>query len=76
MRFAPPSKTLLARSEAERSGGRLWCWLQMLHVAVQVCLDRWNLEWTGESLPQGSVSYVIPCRTESGVEIAFALLHF
>lgn len=64
MHFPAPGKNLLIRSESERYGGPLRAWLESLHAVVQHYLERWNLEWTGESLPQGSASYVLPCRTE------------
>lgn len=52
------------RSGVEKYGGQLRSWLEALHAVVQNYLERWNLEWTGESLPQGSASYVLPCRTD------------
>lgn len=64
MQFPAPGKNLLVRSEAESYGGQLRSWLESLHAVVQSYLQRWDLEWTGESLPQGSASYVLPCRTE------------
>jgi hypothetical protein len=29
---------------------------------IQTLLNRWHLEWTGESFKQGYVGYVLPCR--------------
>jgi streptomycin 6-kinase len=40
---------------------------------TQKYLERWHLHWMGESLPQGSVSYVLPCRTESGISVVLKL---
>lgn len=73
MPFPPPSKNLLASAETENALGRLRLWLEALESAAQASLERWNLVWTGEWLPQGAASYVLPCRTETGEPVILKL---
>jgi len=66
MPFPPPSKTLLEQAGEDAPGGQLWSWMRALPETIQRYLNRWQAEWTGESLRQGYLGYVLPCRCQDG----------
>jgi streptomycin 6-kinase len=73
MRFPPPSTVLLQQTAAEAPRRKLWPWVQALPHTIQRCLDRWQLEWTGEPLKQGHFGYVLPCRRQDGTAAVLKL---
>jgi len=66
MAFPSPSITLLKRAVADAHNSHLRTWVQTLPARIQQYLNRWQLEWTGESLTQGYLGYVLPCRRNDG----------
>ena len=66
MPFPSPSSTLLERADAEAPSGQLRSWMRALPETIQRHLNRWQAEWTGESLRQGYLGYVLPCRRQDG----------
>ena len=53
--------------------GQVWSWMQSLPQTIQQCLNRWQIEWTGESLKQGYFSYVLPCRRQDSTSAILKL---
>ena len=51
---------------ADAPGGHRWLWMQALPETIRYYLSRWQVEWTGESLRQGYLGYVLPCRCRDG----------
>ena len=66
MPFPPPSSTLLAQARADALHGQLWLWVQELPKTIRHYLSGWQIKWTGESLRQGYLGYVLPCRCRDG----------
>jgi hypothetical protein len=64
MPFPPPSNTLLEQAGTDTSSNELCSWMRALPNRIRHCLSLWKLEWTGESLKQGYVGYVLPCRCQ------------
>ncbi|HYY30720.1 MAG TPA: aminoglycoside phosphotransferase family protein, partial [Chthoniobacterales bacterium] len=66
MPFPPPSSALLEQAGADALNGRLRSWMYALPKRIQYYLNLWQAEWTGESLRQGYLGYVLPCRRQDG----------
>jgi hypothetical protein len=66
MPFPDPSTTLLAQAGADTADGHLRLWMQALPETIRHYLSRWRIDWTGESLGQGYLGYVLPCRCRDG----------
>jgi hypothetical protein len=62
MPFPAPSSTLLEQASRDAPNNQLRSWIRALPNTIQTLLNRWHLEWTGESFKQGYVGYVLPCR--------------
>ena len=66
MPFPWPSSTLLKQAGADAPSGQLRTWMHALPKTIQHYLSQWRAEWTGESLKQGYLGYVLPCRRQDG----------
>jgi hypothetical protein len=66
MPFPPPSTTLCAQANADAPHSQLWLWMQALPKAIRHYLSCWQIAWTGESLRQGYLGYLLPCRCKDG----------
>ena len=57
---------MLEQAAADAPTGQLRSWMHALPKTIQHYLSRWQAEWTGESLRQGYLGYVLPCRRQDG----------
>jgi streptomycin 6-kinase len=73
MVFPLPSDELIRQAGADAPSGQVWSWMQSLPQTIQDCLNRWQIEWTGESLKQGYFGYVLPCRCQDGTSAILKL---